>query len=228
MKISVSADVFKAYPQLRLAFMVIQDINNTNHLAETQHLLQETQKIINLSFNKDTIKTHHLLAPWKIAQQEFGVNAHHYHTSLEKLLQNVLHNKKIIAADSLTNLCNHLALTHLIPLSVDDFDEINGKIAFNIAIGKEKAHFLRKLKKNDLYYKDEKKIIGTKLDYWKTPKTKLTPITKNALLHAEFLPPISPQQQRKILAESSALIKNICGGKVKTIILDKKNRIAIL
>ncbi len=223
MKIKIKKEVFKKFPELKIAFVLAKNIDNKSKLKESSHLLEEIQQLIRLTFNKETIKNHHLIAPWAVAQQTFGKNAQHHHTSVERLLKNVLAKKSIVTKDVLTNLLRYLALKHIVPLGVDDLSKTKGDLTFALSSGKEKVDALRNIKKGALYYKDEKNILGTKLDFWKSKKTALNSKSNSALIHFDVLPPLNQKILKVLVKETKDLISSFCGSKVKILVLDKKN-----
>ena len=223
MKITVKKEVFRKFnSNLKIALILIEGFDNKKMLKEAQHLLHEIEHLVHLTFNKDTIKNHHLIQPWAVAQQEFGAKAKHYHTSVERLLKTVLSKKSIATKDVLTNLLRYLALKHIIPFGVDDFNKTKGDLTFALSTGKEKVDILRKLKKGALYYKDEKNVLGTKLDFWKSKRTALNNKSKSALIHFEALPPITQKELNEIVKETENLVKTFCGGKVRIYFLNNK------
>ncbi len=228
MKISIEKEVFKKFQnQFQVAFILFNGIDNKTKLEEAKELLREVEKVIRLTFNRDSIKTHHLISPWNVIRQEFGKEAKHYHTSVELLLKSVLGKKHLAAGDVLTNLVRYLALKQIIPVGIDDPQKIEGEIVFSIAgaSGKGKKEFsgIKKLPKGELYYHDEKKVLGTKLDYWKNEKTKLTAKSNSALVHFEALPPFGSEQLITLLKEAVGLVQSFCGGEVKVFVLNKNN-----
>ena len=222
MKIALDKEIFVKYPQLKVGFIYAWGIDNRTNLKESIHLLRDVEDAVRLSFHKETVKNHYLISPWAVAQEEFGKEAKHYQTSVEKVLQKVLQRKKIAATNVVTNILNYIALKHIIPIGVDDTAEVQGDITFSVATGKEKKGVLQKLKQGELYYHDEKGILGTKLDYWKNTRTKLIPTSVFGLVHLEALPPLTPKKVQAILKETTDLIQSFCGGKTKVLILDKK------
>lgn len=215
MKIQIEKGVFeKFHPRLKIAFILVKNLDNSSKLKESRHILKEIEDYIRLTFNKENAKTHGLIAPWKVAQKEFGLLARHYCTSLEKLLDQTLQKKKIVSDNVLSNLLCYLSLKHLTPFGADDFDKISGGLTF--------AFKKTGPKKGDLYYHDSSKILGAKLDYWKNPRTALKGRTKSALVHFEFLPPFDQRRQSVLLKEAEELIRTFCGGKIKILILDQK------
>ncbi len=209
MKVTIKQEVFKKFPQLRVGFVITEGIDNKSKIAKANHLLADMQKVVLLTFNKDTIKSHHLISPWDAARAEFGKKAKHYHTSVEVLLKKVLSKKNIKTKDTVTTLLHYLALKHIVPFGADDTAKLKGDITFE-------------LKKGDLCYRDGKKVLGQKLDYWKNATTAVRPTSTSALLHFEFLPPFNPAKEREILTEAFELVAMFCGGKVKVEVLDKK------
>ena len=222
MKIALDKEIFVKYPQLKVGFIYAWGIDNRTNLKESIHLLRDVEDAVRLSFHKETVKNHYLISPWAVAQEEFGKEAKHYQTSVEKVLQKVLQRKKIAATNVVTNILNYIALKHIIPIGVDDTAEVQGDLTFSVATGKEKKGVLQKLKQGELYYHDEKGILGTKLDYWKNTRTKLIPTSVFGLVHLEALPPLTPKKVQAILKETTDLIQSFCGGKTKVLLLDKK------
>ena len=221
MKIALDKEIFVKYPQLKVGFIYAWGIDNRTNLKESIHLLRDVEDAVRLSFHKETVKNHYLISPWAVAQEEFGKEAKHYQTSVEKVLQKVLQRKKIAVTNVVTNILNYIALKHIIPIGVDDTAEVQGDLTFSVATGKEKKGVLQKLKQGELYYHDEKGILGTKLDYWKNTRTKLIPTSVFGLVHLEALPPLTPKKIQAILKETTNLIQSFCGGKTKALILDK-------
>ena len=147
---------------------------------------------------------------------------------MERLLKKIIKKRSVSSKDVLTNLTRYLSLKNLVPFGVDDFAKINGNLTFGLATGKEKVDKIRNLKAGALYYKDNQRVLGTKLDFWKSKKTALDSNSTSTLIHIEALPPVSSQELNKIVKETKNLITSFCGGKVKSFVLDKKkNKIKI-
>lgn len=230
MHISITPEVFEKLSRLRLGIIQVRDLNNKAKIAESAHLVQDAEKLICLTFHKDTTKTHYLIAPWEAARREFGKEARHYHTALEKLLHHVLEGKSAAGKDALTNIVHYLMLKYLVPMAIDDRDKVKGRIIFDLVTGKEKGKEKGKtnlkvlLKKGELYYRDEERILGSKLDYWKNQATAVTPSSSSALIHIVSLPPITRGKLRGLLIEAEQLISSFCGGKTKTAMLWRKKK----
>ncbi|MBI2573557.1 hypothetical protein HYV86_06855 [Candidatus Woesearchaeota archaeon] len=219
--VQVDPAVFKRYPSLKIGLIHIHDINNHIHLEQAHHLLEDMTRYIHSTFHPDTIKTHKLISPWVVAQRELNLNAVHYQTIVESLLQDVLRGRSICANDTATELVRYLSLEKLVPMSVEDPSKTQGSITYALAQGHEKKNILRKLAPGTLYHKDSKSIIGTHFDYWKPRRVLPVSSTKSILIHVLALDPITPAQLGAILDELEDLIIEFCGGVYDTQILSK-------
>ena len=223
MKISLNKEIFTKFDtKFTVACILVKGIDNESKLEESKHLLQEAENLVQFTFHKETIKNHHMISPWAVAQEKFGKSAKHYHTSVEKLLQKVLRKKSVAKKNVVGNVISYIALKNIVPFGVDDLDKITGDIKFSVSTGREKRGVLRSLKKGELYYRDGKNILGTKLDYWKSKKTSLHPKTTTALIHLEVLSPITQKEMKILLKETVELVESFTGGKAKVFVLDKK------
>lgn len=223
MRVTIEKEVFRKFdPLFKLGLVLIKDFDNESKLKEARRLLKEIEAYVHLTFNKDNLKSHYLIAPWAVAQEEFGKKAKHYQTSVERLLQIVLEKKSVAANDVLTTLLNYLALKHIVPFGVDDLEKVEGDLTFDISKSKEKVDVLRKLPKGTLYYKDKSKVLGTKLDFWKNDKTAPNKKTKAALIHFEILPPLDQQKTKELLRETKNLLRTFCKARIKVLMLSKE------
>ncbi|HLC88825.1 MAG TPA: hypothetical protein VJG49_02200 [Candidatus Nanoarchaeia archaeon] len=208
--ISISSDVFAQLPNLQIVFFVVKNLKNNQKMQESQHLFNDLQELTKLTYHQKSSKNKMLLSPLKIAQQEYGKQMRHYHSSLERLLQEVLAKKKQ-RTDTLTNLVHYLMLRYSVPLGVDDIELIQGNLTFAM----DGSH---------LYYYDRKVTLGTNFDYWKNSNTKVTMNSTSALIHFPFLPHTTPEQARELTQELQSLVKSFCGGSIKTFTLNSKKR----
>jgi DNA/RNA-binding domain of Phe-tRNA-synthetase-like protein len=222
MRVQINKEVFKKFSnKFKVILITVKDFDNSAKLMEARHLVSEIEQMTKLIFTKETVKNHVLISPWEVAKIEFGKNAKHYHTSVEKLLQSVLKGKKVETKDTLTSLFRYLSLKHIVPGAVDDLDKINIGITFSLLDRKKKANFFKDLLPGELCYHDSKQILGAKLDYWKNKKTALSNKSTNALMHFEILPPINKKKMDDLVSDARSLVNAFCGGKVKVTVLSK-------
>src|SRR3989344_6720227 len=226
--VTIHKKVFQKFPKLQIALFYVKGIDNSSKAAEAKHLLEDVEEWVHLTFHKETMKNHYLLSPWSVAQAEFGKQAQHYHTSVERLLHDVLKKKKVATNDTLTTLVRYLSLRHLIPSGIDNYDQLVGDVTFNLSKGRERVGLLHMIKPEALFYHDEKKVLGLKLDFWHSKKTMLQKDTTAALIHFDVLPPIDKEKLKYLVRDAKEVIKTFCGGRLKYALLDrKKNSVKI-
>lgn len=226
MKVEISKEVFKKFHKnFMVGLIICQNINNTGESTEIYKLTEEISQFIRLNFNLETLKTHDLISSWETVIEEFGPAARHYQSSVERMMRQILQNKKIKSENKLIDLCHYLSLKHIIPLGYNDSDKLTSGLKFALAQGTEKFTDpeLKPPKKGELILLDKTRLLAKKLDYRQSKRTKPTPKTKKAIIHIEALPPLKEKKLLKILKELSQLIQSFCQGKTKTAILNSKN-----
>jgi DNA/RNA-binding domain of Phe-tRNA-synthetase-like protein len=225
MKISIKPEVFERFNKdLQIAFIKAENVDNKSKSIESKHLLQEVEKLVRLNFHKKQIKNNSFIEPWALAQLEFGGKAHHYHTSVERLLKTVLGGKTVAKADTVDNILRYIALRYLVPVSADDFHKIEGDLTFEVVKSSGKKSPLKALKRGELYYHDAKGILGTQVDYWRNKRTEVSRSSFVNLIHMTALPPVTKDGLKQIAKELASMIEAFCGARTKQFILSRRNR----
>ncbi len=212
MGIRITPDVFQKYPGFQLGMLLATGMDNSRKLPQALHLLREAEKLVRLTFNKETLRNHYLISPWKAAQEEFKGKAAHYHTIVEKLLKKVLAGNALSPRDTASALAQYLALKHLLPISADDAARLQGDVVFSVAKAGKSG-----LTAGDLYYRDSRKLIGAGLDYWQNPKVLPTRKSASVLFYISALPPVTRNKVREVMLEMEWLLHTFCGGHVRSV-----------
>ena len=232
MKVTINKSVFeKLNPKFKVAFILVKKIDNDSKLKESYHLLKEAEQYVRLTYNKETIRNHHLISPWVAAQEGFGSKAKHYPSSVERLMKKVLSKHEASSKNVVGNIVNYLSLKRVVPMSCDDFDKMVGNLSLRLASGSEKKSILTKASKGDLIYSDMSKkggLLSAKLDFWKNPRTKIKSNSKNVLVHIEAMPPITTKEFNDIIKETSSLLKAFTGGSISKLVLSKNKPSGII
>jgi DNA/RNA-binding domain of Phe-tRNA-synthetase-like protein len=206
MELNVDPKVFSKF-DLNVGIIVAVDMDNKTRVKEAKHLISEIEELIRLTFHKNSVKNHHFISPWDLARKEFP-KAKKYHTSVEKLVHKVLKKQSVSTKDVLTMVLNYLSLKYVIPIGSDDVDKVKGGLMFSMG-------------RTELNYRDNKGVLGRKLDYYKATRTKVTPKTSAAVIHIEAIKPFSRRQLNSVLKEAQQLIQSFCGGRTESYVLDK-------
>ena len=227
MKITILPDVFvHLNKDFSTAFILASHLDNKILHKEARNLLVDIEHYVRLTFHKETFATHKLISPWESAKEHFKGKAHHYHTSVEKLLKKVLAKKSVATKNVAHNLVHYLSLKHIIPMTLDDADKIVGDVTLSISNGRRRMGY-KKIPKGVLMYEDnakKKKVIGTMFGYKKLARTKVGPKTKTILIQINAMPPITGKKFDEIVKETAELFASFTDGKVQTLILNKRNQ----
>ena len=221
MNISIHQNVFSEFNEnFSVGILHCSGIDNTKSPVDIHEMLRDIEEYIKLNFTKDTAKTHHLISAWTAAITHYGDKFHHYHTNVERLMQQVLDGNELATSTKVNDLTNFFALKNLVPMGVLDAEKIeNPQFKVMKTISETGAS-----EKNELTLCDNETIIARELNY--NIEKKVTPHekTKNALIYIEALPPTSRAQLEKMMEEISAIVRIFCKGKVKRAIIDKENK----
>ena len=90
MKVEIKKDVFgKFHDRFLVGMLVCSDLENSSHVKEIDHLLEEVENLIKLNFSPITIKTHDLITVWEVAAEGFS-GKKHYCSSVETMMKKIL------------------------------------------------------------------------------------------------------------------------------------------
>lgn len=227
MKITILPEVFtNLSKEFSTGFILATHLDNKILHKEARNLLDDIEHYVRLTFHKETFATHKLISSWDGAKEHFKGKAHHYHTSVEKLLKKVLARKSVATKNVAHNLVHYLSLKHIIPMTLDDAEKVVGDITLSMSNGRVRMRY-KKIPKGVLMYKDNSKkgkVIGTMFGYTKSARTKVGPKTKTILIQINAMPPITGKNFEKIVKETAELFASFTDGKVQTLILNKKKQ----
>ena len=101
MKISIDKKVFDSFhDEFFVGCIVCTGINNKGASPDGEEMLRDMEEYVRLSFNADTLASHHLVSAWKAATAHYGEKYHHYHTHLEHMFKEILAGKEISSENS--------------------------------------------------------------------------------------------------------------------------------
>jgi lysyl-tRNA synthetase class 2 len=229
MKLTVSKEVLKKFPELKLGIVVAKNINNKGSDEKIYHLLEEIENLIKFDFTPEKLAEHPLISPWKAAYEEFGAKPSSYNCSVESLMKRILKGQSTPKINKAVDISNYLSLKYLVPLGINDLDKIEGNISLSISKGAETFTPLgektkEKPEKGEIIYKDAKKVLCRRWNWRDSDKTKVEETTKNVIYYIDALPPVNKTKLKEILRDIIDLLDIFCKPEEKEIyVLDKEN-----
>ena len=124
----------------------------------------------------------------------------------------------------MVDITNYLSLLHLVPMGGDDLTPVEGDIVLRFARGDEPFSPLgsgerQTARQGEVIYADDKDVLCRRWNWRESEKTKMTDATRDVLLVAEGLPPVTEGNIRGIVHDLRDRIRAHCGGEIETGVL---------
>ncbi len=226
MKFRIEKEVFDRFPGLNIGLIVVKGLTNHGEDNEILDLLGEVEIFISSNFTIENIEQHQNIASWKKAFRSFGIEPKKYHTSVERLIREVLMHSSVEQHNKLVDICNYISLKYLIPIAYDDLDKVFGDIILGFANGNEsfigeELGSAVKPAKNEIIYKDSLQVLSRGWNWKRNYFTKVSKDTINGIIYIEGLPPVQYEEIQTIINELIELIDIYCQGDIGFHILNK-------
>lgn len=165
MLISLESEFLENYPEAEIGYLVAQV-----SIKKTDPFVQELKQglkahLENQGMNATNFVVHPSIAIWrKIYEEDFGVKAKTYRSSIEALLRRVVTGKEIWNICNVVDLYNCCSILSLLPMGGYDLDKVSGDIKIRYA--KEGETFLslgererQETQPNQVVYSDDERLI---------------------------------------------------------------------
>jgi arginyl-tRNA synthetase len=228
MKLTIDKAIFEKFPGVRLGVVVVLGVDNKKS-EKILNFLRQEEKAAREKLSNTVISEHEFVAPWREVYRNFGSKPNEYSSSVEALAKRVQKDKELPDINPLVNLYNGLSLKYLLPFGGEDLDKVKGDIRLAFATGSETGKYIGSDETSSCYagevaYLDELGFICRRWNWREADRTKLTPETKNVVLVAEVLPPVSDAHLKQATEELNSLLAENLGGKTSIFYLDQQNQ----
>ena len=228
MKFKIDSKIFEKFPDLNIGIMIVKGMDNKGTNEEIINQIKDKEKEIISNFDTETLSQNPKIEVWRKAYSLFGAKPKKYKCSVENLYRMILKEIELHHINKIVDIYNYISIKNIIPVGGDDIDKINGNITLKFAQGDEpftelNSEETKNPKEGEVVYVDDKEVLCRRWNWRECDKSKMTEETKNVSLVVEGLPPTTKEELQKILDEMSELIQNVCGGEIKTFILNSSN-----
>ena len=226
MKFVVTPDIFESYPDVRIACLVLGNIDNRSNKDFTVEL-QRAQEHVRSELEGANVTEHPRIECWREAYRGFGAKPKKYPSSIENLVRRTLKGESLRAINPLVDLYNIVSLRHLLPVGGEDLDRIQGDIRLTRAGDDEPAIQLlgekeeRAPKVGEVIYADDQGAICRRWNWKEADRTKLTENTERAVLILEALPPVTLDELETAMGQLEELVRIHTGADVTRAVLDR-------
>ena len=225
MKFAVDPRIFERFPGLVLGIVLASGLDNRGQRSRILPKIRKVERQIRQDFSPETLSQLPKIQNWRKAYSEFGAKPKKYRSSVESLYRMVLKGQSLRPINTLVDIYNFCSLQHQIPMGGDDLDLVEGDIILKFAEGRESFVPLNSedqelANPGEVVYMDDKEVLCRRWNWRECDKTKMTEGTKRAVLVAEGLQPVTRTEIEASLEDLSRLVLELCGGKVRTQLLD--------
>lgn len=223
----VTNEIFDIYPEALVGVVVAREIINSQEQSDITNFLKQQEAKVAEEFFAANIALHPRIAGWREAYKKFGAKPQKYYSSVESLVRRVLSGQRIPNINNIVNIYNAISLKYIIPIGGEDLDKIQGDVELTIAGEAEAAILLlgereeKAPKVGEVFYKDGMGAICRRWNWREAERTKLTESTRNALLIVEGLNSRERGTVEEAINDLVELIKQYCGGNVRSEIVEK-------
>jgi lysyl-tRNA synthetase class 2 len=223
----ITPEIFEKFPDLNVGIVVARDIDNRGRNAEIMALMRAREQEIRQMYAADTLSQQPRIEAWRKAYSQFGAKPKKYKSSVESLYRMILKGLDLRPINKIVDIYNFISIKHMIPVGGDDLEKVEGDIILAIARGKEtfiplNVKEAETAQPGEVVYVDSKEVLCRRWNWRECEKTKMTEETKDVVLVAEGLPPVTAADMEDTIQELRQLIQRYCGGEFDVFILNRE------
>jgi len=233
MAFSVSKEVFSKYPEVRIGYLSVSGLDNSQDgNATLLKNISELTSSITKEYSLETITQVPFVARWREIYRSFGAKPSDYRSSIENLIRMALKGRVLEHINTLVDIYNYISLKYKLPVGGEDTDKMIGALQLTIATGNEPEVQLlgdQKAEKpfiGEVLYRDDEGVICRCWNWREGQRTMLTKDTKNAILVIEA----NCAEEYPVLEEAlnglASMVQHFVGGKIQRAILTKESSVA--
>ena len=227
----VDRPIFTAFPEVRIGVVAFEAARNDRLDPELGALLERESAEAVRRLGSTPVAEHPHIASWREAYRRFGAKPKDHPSSIENLLRRVVKSGPPRRIHPLVDLYNAVSLRHFVPVGGEDLDAVSGDVELRFAregeppvrlLG-EPPESVRAPNPGEVIYADTAGALCRRWNWKEADRTKLTEKTTRGFLVVEALPPVGRADLDAALSDLAALVREHCGGTVRTGMLDREN-----
>jgi lysyl-tRNA synthetase class 2 len=214
----IDGEVKKKFPGMKAGMAIIKDVEVHRESKELEKFKQEVLsrfsglKMVDID-NLPSIKAYREIF------RAFSVDWHSRRPSVDALLRRVVQGKGLYRVNTLVDAYNLIVLESKIALGAFDYQRLSFPVILRLAEEGEKIVLLgetepKKIKRGEMVYADQSRIMTLDLNYRDCDYTKITTNTKDVILFADGCPGISSDEVLVGLEKGIEFITRFCDGKL--------------
>ncbi len=228
MKFKIDPAIFRTFPGLSVGILMASGVDNHGDCPDLLEEIKRIEEEIRDNFDLGTLSDCPKIQNWRKAYTLFGAKPKKHRSSVESLYRMTLEGRDLRPINKLVDIYNCVSLMHMIPVGGDDLSRVEGDILLRFANGDESFSPLgsdepQTARKGEVIYADNREVLCRRWNWRESDKTKMTEDTREVLLVAEGLPPVTAEEIGHVVSDLSRMIQQYCGGKTDSYVLDVIN-----
>ncbi|MFI9847175.1 B3/4 domain-containing protein [Nonomuraea sp. NPDC051941] len=226
MRLIISEDIRKSFPDLRIALLVARDIDNTGLDPELQEQKRSAASRMYENFTYDTLNARTEIEAWREAYRAFGVKPRDSRPTAEAFLRRLVKGDDFPTISKAVDSYLLVETQYFLPVGGYDLSEITGDIVLRFSSGGEPfvpigAAAEEMTKPGEVIYADDARVLTRKWNFRDCDTCKITDASTTIGLFTEA--PFASVQTKALtdsIQQMADYIQKYCGGTVKTAFLD--------
>lgn len=227
MKLRVSDEIARKFPELRISFLTIRGMDNTGPAPALEAELREAEARLRTRFPELVqLEETPAIAGWREVYRSFNVNPKRFRPSAEALLRRIVKGDPVSWISKAVNAYLLAELEYLLPVGGYDLAGLQGDIVLRTSAGGEPflaigSETPEPTEAGEIVYADEAKVLTRRWNFRDCDQTKVTETSRDVALFVEGpLPSMTTEDLMGLAERIAAGIRTHCGGEVKTGLLD--------
>jgi lysyl-tRNA synthetase class 2 len=226
MRLRVTKEIWDAFPGLHLGVVIAREIDNSSEAPELTPAIREVQSRIRAEYEMGVLSQAPRIQAWRRAFSTFGAKPKKYKSSVESLYRMTLKGTDLRRINPVVDIYNLVSLRFAIPAGGDDLDKVKGDIILAFAAGGEEfiplnSESREEAEPGEVIYRDEQGVLCRRWNWRECDRTKMTKDTRTVSLVVEGLPPVERADVEEVVKELAELVASLCGGTVRSEVLDR-------
>jgi DNA/RNA-binding domain of Phe-tRNA-synthetase-like protein len=216
-KVSIDPKVKAHFPDLKLATVMVRDVNVEETSSHKLQIIMETISNLRNKFTLDNIKDNNIIRAYRNFYWRLKVDPTKQRPASEALLRRVIKGLGFPSINNVVDACNLASIETLIPIGLYDYDKVEGELTLRFAhdgeVFKPIGGKYEVLTSNQIVLSDSVKILHV-YPFRDSIDTMITKNTRNVLVVSCGVPEIPKELIMEAAVKTSKYIQIFAGGSV--------------
>lgn len=138
MKYRVEAYIFEKNPRVCFGIVVAKGLKNSNTTDADSSRLEKSEDSVKASIPANQLKTTPAIMVYREALKNVEINGNKYMNSVEAMSKRIVKGGSLPRINALVDLCNAIALKHMVSLGAHDLRDIHEDLAVRVSVEGDK------------------------------------------------------------------------------------------